>query len=772
MDLLLAWGLYPAVLLVLCVGVGCLLTRRGALLVPAGLAGISVIAGLTTAWGALAPAATPLVALVALGGLMVRRPWRSFRPSLPLTLAALGVFAVFAAPVILSGEATFAGYIKLDDTATWLNITDHVFVNGRSVADLRPSSFSINLHYYLGTTGYPLGSFLPFGVSRALSGQDAAWVFQPYLAFLAAALALALDALVAPLVQSARWRAAVVFIAAQATLLYGYSLWGGVKELATATLLALVAAAVGEWILLAVAGAALLAVLGPGALPWLGPLMLALVVLQRRALVRPVLAAAMLALPTWLIAHAFIVGGGPLYTSGTGRFNLIHPLSAFQLAGIWPSGDFRIYPHSMLLTELLIAVALLLAVYGLWAGRRTALALYALECLGGCALIALTSVPWIAAKGLASAAPLVLLAAGAGAALLWQHGRRVIGLAALALLGFGVLWSNALGYHDVWLAPRGQLAELHDLAPRAKAPTLVAEYDVYADRHFLRAADPTGDSDYRTFTVPLGSGLALKTEAYADLDAFYPSTLLAYRSILTRRSPVASRPPAPFALIWSGRYFQLWQQPDRPITHVLAHLPLGDIRVHPYCGIGSRGYLSACPIEPVGRPSCARIAALQRAAQGGRLVGVPHAEPIVVPAPRLRGPRGWSARTGSLVPTGAGTATGTVQTPAPGEYAVWLGGSFGRAVHLSIDGHGVGNVHDQLNNIGQFIQLASVHLAAGTHTLQFTLPRGDLRPGSGAQNVSLSSVVLAAPRDATSVVALTAEQACTGSFDWIEVLGP
>ena len=31
-----------------------------------------------------------------------------------------GVYAAFGAPVFLSGSATFAGYIKLDDTATWL----------------------------------------------------------------------------------------------------------------------------------------------------------------------------------------------------------------------------------------------------------------------------------------------------------------------------------------------------------------------------------------------------------------------------------------------------------------------------------------------------------------------------------------------------------------------------------------------------------------------------------------------------------------------------
>ena len=34
--------------------------------------------------------------------------------------AGIGVFAVYAAPVVLSGQATFPGYIKLDDDSTFL----------------------------------------------------------------------------------------------------------------------------------------------------------------------------------------------------------------------------------------------------------------------------------------------------------------------------------------------------------------------------------------------------------------------------------------------------------------------------------------------------------------------------------------------------------------------------------------------------------------------------------------------------------------------------
>ena len=76
----------------------------------------------------------------------------------------MGVFAVYAAPVVLSGQATFAGYITLDDTATWLALTDRVMDHGRTSPGWRPSSYEAMLDDYFRQSGYPIGAFLPLGV--------------------------------------------------------------------------------------------------------------------------------------------------------------------------------------------------------------------------------------------------------------------------------------------------------------------------------------------------------------------------------------------------------------------------------------------------------------------------------------------------------------------------------------------------------------------------------------------------------------------------------
>ena len=82
---------------------------------------------------------------------------------------------------------------------------------------------------------------LPLAIGHQLTGQDLAWLYQPYLALLAGMLALALFVLLERLVPSPLARAGMAALGAQPALLYGYAQWGGIKELAAAALLPLIA---------------------------------------------------------------------------------------------------------------------------------------------------------------------------------------------------------------------------------------------------------------------------------------------------------------------------------------------------------------------------------------------------------------------------------------------------------------------------------------------------------------------------------------------------
>ena len=59
--------------------------------------------------------------------------------------AGVATYAVYAAPTVASGEATFAGYVKLDDTATYLGTLDYVLERGVQVTGLAPSTYETML---------------------------------------------------------------------------------------------------------------------------------------------------------------------------------------------------------------------------------------------------------------------------------------------------------------------------------------------------------------------------------------------------------------------------------------------------------------------------------------------------------------------------------------------------------------------------------------------------------------------------------------------------
>jgi hypothetical protein len=296
-GLLTAWVLFPALLLALSAGCGLLVERMirrripGALVPAVGLALVIVSSQFLALADATAELMVPLAAVLALAGFAVGLRGRG-RPAPWGAVAAGGVFAVFAAPIVASGEPTTAGFIKLDDTATWLALTDRVLEHGRSLEGLAPSSYEATLFFNL-ADGYPVGVFLPLGIGGKLLGTDIAWLAQPYMALFAALLALALWELAGGVVRSERMRALVALVAAQPALLFGYYLWGGVKELAAAALIATAAALAPAavrgasglgWIPLALVVAATVAVLSPGGLIWLLPVLAAAAAIAVRTL--------------------------------------------------------------------------------------------------------------------------------------------------------------------------------------------------------------------------------------------------------------------------------------------------------------------------------------------------------------------------------------------------------------------------------------------------------------------------------------------------------
>jgi hypothetical protein len=814
MALLVAWIFFPLMLALVCAGLGLLVERaaglrlRGALIVPIGLAALVAVAQLTTYWSATARLTTPLVVVLATaGGVFAQRAGRLSRLVLdwPPLLAALGVFAVLGAPVFLSGEPTFVGYTVLGDTAIQFLTVDQMLEHGRSLSGLTESSYRSAIAGYF-DSGYPMGSQVALGAIRPLSGLDVAWVYQPYLAFVAASLALSLYALTERLITSRWLRGAIAFVAAQPALVVAYSLQGSIKEMATVMLVPLLVATLiplfadrgrpRAVIPLAVASVAGIAAIGPAVAPWLAPVVLVALVaavvgrsswrevaLQAGAFAAIVL---VLSFPTIAELGRFADVSQGVVTASEEFGNLLAPLRPLQAFGIWLSGDYRLGPSktfsgldALTLTWVLIGVALASAAIGLaWALARFKAAalplLYIAVSVVAVLYVTRIGSPWADGKALMITSPALVLAALLGpAALLASRSRE--GRAAALLVGgaiaVGVLGSNALAYHGASLAPYDRFEELREIGKQQRdaGPTLYTEFEEFG-KHFLHPADPTSPSEAFQPALAVGAGGA--RFAYpADLDAVGPAYVDQFETIVTRRSPVASRPPIGWELRSSGRWYDVWhKRADAP--EVLQHLALG--------GDLSAGASARCA-------DVRRLAVFARAA-GAQLATATSAAPVALLPETARDlPAAWAVDGGiphTVATVGQGQIEGTIEVPHSGRWSVWLGGSFGRPVTVEVDGHTVGTLRDELSGPAQYAPLGTLELTQGRHAVRIWRGGGSLAPGNGSGPSRRLGPLMLVPEPAAgeSDAAASARvrtlgpdgwrALCGERLDWIEVVRP
>jgi hypothetical protein len=796
MTLFVAWIVFPIVLALLSLGCGLLLetasgTRLpGTLLLPGGFIVISLATYFAHMSDSTAPLATPLVVALAIAGYGVSRPWKRLQVDRWLIGAAAGVYAVFAAPVVLSGT-TFAGYIRLDDTATFFSFLDRATNHGYGAAGLDPSAYKSTLLSEGYKYGYPLGSMLPLDVGHTLLTVDQAWLWQPYLTFLTVLTGLGLYELVSGLVRSRALRACVAFLGAQAALLYGYAMWGGVKELFAPSVVLFAVCLVPrvktgtarQVIPLGVASAALIGGLSVGGAIWLLPMLavgVTLLIVHRstdvvlKTIGVYAVTTVIFALPILTVSSRRLNSLNK-FTKASQIGNLGHPLSWWHLGGIWWSGDFRTATSHPTVTHLLVALVAGAAIFAsvmAWRRGRLEVVVALATAVFACVVYVERASPWVAGKALASASPLVLGIGLAGVAVAIEAGRRVeervVGGVVLAAIGVAVLWGNAMQYRGVVLAPSARLMELEKIGQKysGKGPALLTEYEPYAARHFLRGIDADTTSGLRYHVIKLLHACDPTTGGACngsspDLDEIQLDQVLQFPMLITRQSGTASRPPSAYRLAWSGRYYDVWRRNPQAAT-ILSHLRLGT------------------RFQPAGVPDCKTVKQLAgvAAAHHGVLATVFRPEDIVI---KPNGQIGDLKHFGAYgEPYGELNKTKPYKLKLPftvtsdGKYGVWVGGSFSSTLTAKLDGHTVGQQQNQTEWPGNFLYFGSTHLAPGRHTLVIKHSGADWRPGSAAkQPFGLGPFVIAQGTDEQKVSIVQpkdAQSLCGKSLDWIEVL--
>jgi hypothetical protein len=789
-DLFLCWFVGPVVLVAVALGLSFGLELISGARVPwgvrpaLGLALMMLLAQVGITTDATAELTVP--AIVALGAFGLWMGWSTGLWSGRLPgwgiLAALGVYVVFAAPVLFSGEPTWAGYIKLDDSATWMGLTDHAFEFGHRTSGFPISTWEALIDINAGS-GYPVGSFVPMALIGRVTGQDVAWTLQPSMAVMAAVLTLLLSQIVRTVVSGAKASAAIAFIAGQSSMLLGYALWGGVKEVAAAALLALAPLSAwlavrryesrAPWLLPGLVAAAFLTVLGPGGAVWLLPTMAPLIWVAWQRLGQ----SAALDLG-WKALATAVVASLPQVITPNGLFspfqsvlfkeselgNLLGPLSLQHLIGIWPAKDFRFDTD---LNAEVIVLAVILGALGLFAAYtalRDGQPLIAAYVLGGAVafvIVYIAGSPWIDGKGMAIVSVALLSSGLIGAVILIQRTPyAVIGWVVAALAGGLVLYSSFLMYQAAWLAPRDEHRELEQIGERfaGDGPMLMTEGSIYGPRHFLRKVDAEGAKDLRRRTDPLRTGALPDDVNFLDTDMLADADFDPYNLLILRRAPVASRPPGEFRRVYAGTYYEVWQKLGTPVAGqtLIERLPLG------------------APPDNSAVPECGQVQALARkAGPNGTLVAEPADVHFLLDFSGASVPDGWTTDGTLFTPHGSGTLTTTVDVPTAGHWRIWVGGNIYSKLTITVSGQST-SARNALND-NRYQPFGPFRLSAGTQQIQFRSDGSSLAPGSGADPAPLGPVVMQQVESedlaTVSVPGPDYQRLCNVPWDWIEAYG-
>jgi hypothetical protein len=809
LSLAAAWVLFPLVLVAVSAGLGLGLDRLagrylpGPLTLSLGAASAIAIARFVTGADATAELALPALLVGAVAGFVVGRErvgalWTE-RYALA---AALAVFLVVGAPAYLTLEPTFEGYLELPDTSHQLAIASFMPENGPNFEKLPDSAYRQALDKYIGTE-YPVAAQATLGVLAPLGVLEIAWLYHPFIAFLAAMGALSLFG-IASAVRSLLLRAALAFAGAIPALVYAYALQGSIKEIAGLSMLLVAVAATADLVVaprsargliaVLVPAVAMLGCIGPAAAAYLGPVLLVAVAVpawrafrqgDRRVLAAALVAAvAALALAAPVLSgvkRAYHINTAALVQTGSRADlgNLNAPLDADNASGIWLNGDYRWRPEDLADTAqpILIGFILLAALAGLvWAVRRRAWGplLLGLALVPASLVLLERGTPYADGKVLMLLSPLALVFALLGAAWVAER-RRLLGYAVAAVPLGALLVSQALAYHDSHPAPYERFEELLDLNDRLsdKGPMLVTEYDElneYLLRDTTPYAQPEYPHSYRTDRFRDPSGLSdpdhrpsLKTPL--DIDDLTSNYVQSVPTIVLRHSPVMSRPPANFERTYRGRYYDVWERDNG--MQVQAHLPLGNN-----------------VLEPSAAPRCRDVKRLAAHAQPNAMLEAPARPRVTTFLPQGAVDRSvrWGAYPlypGAVHLNDRGDATGEVAFPAGGRYRVWAEGSIGRRVKIFVDGKEAGSVQYELGNPGQYLHFGEISLERGKHSVVTEQIGGDLRPGNGGSLAGLrhlGPVVFSPPQnEEPRMLRVDPDKwrsLCGRQLDWVELTAP
>jgi hypothetical protein len=484
-----------------------------------------------------------------------------------------------------------------------------------------------------------------------------------------------------------------------------------------------------------------------GAIPWIGMFALLLFVAEllrahagrMRVVVSWIamsLLAIVLALPAvvnGVTIAQIATGGGP-----EGLGNLAAPVPAWSAAGIWITPDYR-FPigegGAEVPTIIGIVLVLVLAIVGLvWSARRRLLVYIALGVAGVVALayVARASATWSDFKAITVTAPFILTLGFVGAAAVGAW-RRAAGIVLGGLVVVGVLAGNLLFIHNTSFAPYDRLHDLEQIAEKydGQGPSLYPVFEEYSE-YILR------DIDASSLSNPANNDPGWNAEALPglqfvrDMDEYKLDYLNSLDTIVLRRDPTASRPPGNWRLVETTPFHEIWKKiPGAP--RIVDH-------------IGFRGDPKArTKAKKPLKPACTMLrTALADAGDDVEVRYATSPQLVQFSDPGFVSP-GWVPQPPDYVTRTPGEMTGQVELPVDGDYTIYLRGSAGRKLTVTVDGKRIGDVQWEEAYPGNYMPLGVHDLKAGVHEILVQRGGGSPLPGTGNEIGSGSTTGLVGP---------------------------
>lgn len=249
-------------------------------------------------------------------------------------------------------------------------------------------------------------------------------------------------------------------------------------------------------------------------------------------------------------------------------------------------------------------------------------------------------------------------------------------------------------------------------------------------------------------------GSELQKGFAGDIDLFENSEISKYPLLVLKHTAAASRPLFNYELAFEGKYYDVWKLDEKAPKNIES------------IGFGTN-------YVPAGAPSC-KFLKDQVKDVSGKIYSAIRTPVSLVDLSEGQLPTNWRKEEnafGVVTPGSGGTITSILEVYESGNFQLFLSGSFGGKLTLTIDSKEVfrGKTFFEGN---RFLSnyLTTTKLSTGKHLLQVTYSKPLLSPGAGVIE-TLGPIYFTTETAAKSkVISLPAEsinELCGKNLDWL-----